>query len=69
MREGPVGGSWHEGERKFPKDSKIYRTLSSWVLRISKSKGLLIIDTRDYHPGVLYVTREDLKKILQELSG
>ena len=28
-----------------------------------------MVDTTDYHAGLLYITRKDLEKILEEMEG
>jgi len=68
MKEGPVGGSWREGERIFSKDTRVYKTVGSWKLYLSKKEKCLIVDTTDYHPGLLYITRKDLEEILEALK-
>jgi hypothetical protein len=67
MKEGRPGTSGTTPEKEFPEDAKIYKTLGSWQLRISKAERCLIIDTTDYHPGVLSLTKEDLEQVLKEL--
>ena len=68
MREGDSGSSSSEGERKYPSDTKYYKTVGSWELYTSKVKKYLIIDTNDYHPGLLYLTKKDLEKIIEGIN-
>ncbi len=68
MKEGPIGSSLREGKRIFPENTRRYISIGSWELYLSKSEGCLMIDTTDYHHGLLYLTQEDLQKILKELG-
>ena len=67
MKEGTPGSSWTGSKKDFPEDAKTYKAMGSWHLRLSKSEKCLIIDTRDYHPGVLFLTKEDLEELLKEM--
>jgi hypothetical protein len=53
---------------RMPEDIEIAHETGSWRLYISKKEQSLIIDTTDYHPGLLFVTREDLKRLLERFD-
>lgn len=67
MKEGRPGTSGTSSKKEFPADSQLFNKLGSWELRISKAEKCLIIDTTDYHHGVLFLTKEDLEQILKEM--
>jgi len=62
------GWSSLTGQHGFPQDSTLYRELDCWQLRISKKEQCLIIDSTDYHPGLLFLTKEDLQRAIEVLS-
>lgn len=68
MRVGTPGGSWVSREDLFPVDAKVYRELDAWTLSLSKQEKCVIIDTSDYHPGLLFLTKQDLAEIIAALS-
>ena len=68
MREGIRGSSGRSRDAEFPEDSTLYRELDCWELRISKSEQCLIIDSTDYHPGLLFLTKADLERAIEALS-
>jgi hypothetical protein len=67
MREDSPSRSREGPQKQLPQDASVYAELKSWILYISKTDRSLIIDTTDYHPGLLHMTREDLQKILEIL--
>lgn len=69
MREGMTGGPYQEGERAYPEDTESYSGTRSWKLSISRREQCLMIDTADYHPGLLYLTKDDLEEILKKLMA
>jgi hypothetical protein len=68
MKVGTGGGSWKGREDILPEDAAVYKELDAWQLLISRQEKCLIIDTKDYHPGLLFLSREDLARVIQELS-
>jgi len=68
MREGTRGSSDRSRNDEFPQDSTLYRELDCWDLHLSKSDQCLIIDSTDYHPGLLFLTKEDLQRAIEALS-
>jgi hypothetical protein len=52
----------------LPADAKLWESLNSWDMYISKQDQSLIIDTSEYHPGLLSLTKEDLEDIIKALS-
>jgi len=68
MKEGIRGSAWKSRDAEFPEDSTLYRELDCWELRISKRRQCLIIDSTEYHPGLLFLTREDLEQAIEALS-
>lgn len=69
MKVGTSGGSWSAREDVLPDDATVYRDIEAWQLLLSRGNKCLIIDTKDYHPGLLFLTKEDLEQILEDLSG
>jgi hypothetical protein len=41
----------------------------AWTLFLSKQEKCLIVDTKDYHPGLLFLSRQDLARMIEVLSG
>jgi len=68
MQEGIRGSAWNGRDDEFPWDTTLYRELDCWELSISKKKQCLIIDTTEYHPGLLFLTKEDLQRAIEALS-
>ncbi len=68
MKEGIRGSAWKGRNDEFPQDSTLYRELDCWELRISKTEQCLIIDSTEYHPGLLFLTKEDLQRAIEALS-
>jgi len=68
MQEGVSGLSRRVRGGSLPSDAKLWETLTSWDLYISREDQTLIIDTSEYHPGLLSLTRKDLEDILKALS-
>jgi hypothetical protein len=67
MKVGTPGGSWSAREAVLPKDATVYKEIEAWQLLISKREKCLIIDTKDYHPGVLFLGKEDLQEMIKAL--
>ena len=61
LSRNPRGGS-------LPSDAKLWEALDSWEMYISKEDQSLIIETSEHHPGLLFLTREDLENIIKALS-
>jgi hypothetical protein len=51
----------------LPPDAKLWQALDSWDLYISKEDQSLFIDTSEYHPGLLSLTRKDLEDIIKAM--
>jgi len=68
MKAGAGGGSWTTRENVLPKDAAIYTELDDWQIFLSKGKTCLIFDTKDYYPGLLFLTKRDLIRALKLLS-
>lgn len=69
MKVGTRGGSWASREDIFPVDAKVYRELDAWILSLSKQEKCVIIDTKDYHPGLLFLSARfaDFQRKYREL--
>ncbi len=57
-----------QGDKKLPPGKEEYGKTEGYAIYVSKETGELIIDTTEYHPGALYLTREDLEDILGKLG-
>jgi hypothetical protein len=68
MKAGTTGGSWTGREDVYPEDATVYRELDAWKLSLSKREKCIIIDTKDYHPGLLFLTKQDLAQMIKALS-
>jgi hypothetical protein len=68
MKEGMSGSSRRPRGGNLPSDAKLWEELNSWEMYISKQDQSLIIETSEYHPGLLCLTREDLEDIIKALS-
>jgi hypothetical protein len=68
MKEGMSGLSRRPRGGSLPSDAKLWEELNSWEMYISKQDQSLIIETSEYHPGLLCLTREDLEEIIKALS-
>ncbi|MBW2965901.1 hypothetical protein KY342_02225 [Candidatus Woesearchaeota archaeon] len=68
MKEGQPGSSSREGKREFPKDTVRYLRYGSWDFYISKKEEMLMIDTNEYHPGMLYLTKSDLEEFIKKMD-
>jgi len=68
MKVGTPGGSWSAREDVLPKDATMYREIEAWQLLLSKREKHLIIDTKDYHPGLLFLSKEDLEEMIKALG-
>lgn len=53
-------------ERRSP-DSVLFGETISWELYTSSGKKELAIKANEYHPGALYITKDDLEEILNRL--
>jgi len=51
----------------MPEDSALELEVGSWRLFLSKKEQTVIIDTTDYHPGLLFLNKEDLERLLERL--
>ena len=69
MWEGLRGARRHAAERKIPQDSTVYRKGGDWCVRVSSEAQCVIFETLDYHPGLLYLTKEDLEQMLARLHA
>ena len=61
------------GSRNFvrepiPAQGEVYAELSSWIIFFTKEKDGVYIDTTNYHPGYLYLTKEALERLLAQLK-
>jgi hypothetical protein len=68
MKEGMSGSSRRPRGENLPADAKLWETLDSWDLYISREDQSLFVDTSEYHPGLLSLTRKDLEDIIKALS-
>ena len=68
MEERTPGTSRNSRSGEMPEDTVNAQSIGSWQLYLSKSEQALIIDTSDYHPGLLFLSKEDLKKFLKLLD-
>lgn len=68
MQEGKSGLSRRPRGGTLPSDAKLWEALESWEMYISKEDQSLIIETSEYHPGLLFLTRKDLQDIIEALS-
>jgi hypothetical protein len=68
MREGMSGSSCRPKGGSLPSDAMLWEALDSWDMYISREGQSLIIETREYHPGLLFLTREDLEAVIKALS-
>jgi hypothetical protein len=68
MKEGVSGSSRKPRAGTLPSDAKLWETLESWDLYISKEDQSLFVDTSEYHPGLLSLTRKDLEDIIKAMS-
>ena len=57
-----------QGDKKFPPGKEKYGETAGYRIYVSKETGELIIDTQEYHPGALYLSRKDLEDILKKLE-
>jgi len=51
----------------MPEDSTLLHEVGSWRLFLSRKEQTVFIDTTDYHPGMLCLSREDLEGLLARL--
>ena len=68
MKEGMSGLSLRLRGGGLPSDAKLWEALNSWNMYISQEDQSLIIETSEYRPGLLFLTREDLQDIIKALS-
>ncbi len=68
MKEGQSGSSSREGKQVFPPDSEKYDSTCSYDFFISKQEQSIMIKTTEYHPGMLYITKSDLEKMIRDLE-
>ena len=68
MKVGTRGGSWKVREDILPEDATVYKEFDAWRLLLSKKEKCLIVDTNDYHPGLLFLTKRDLAEMIEALS-
>jgi len=68
MKVSTRGGSRTARVDILPEDATVYSELDAWQLSVSKREKCLIIATVDYHPGLLYLTKEDLERVIEALS-
>jgi hypothetical protein len=45
---------------KLPEDSVLIETRGSWEIYYSASERAVLVQTNDYHPGILKLTESDL---------
>ena len=53
---------------KTVSDEEIIKEIDSWTLSISKSKRRIYIDTTEYHPFPLELSRDDLQELLDAID-
>ena len=60
----------HVGQEEgiFPVMQSSGRSLNSWEMYISKQNQTLTIETSEYHPGLLCLTKKDLHDIIKAMS-
>jgi hypothetical protein len=69
MWEGLGGGRRRAAQRKIPQDSQVYSKGGDWCVRVSSEAQCVIFETLDYHPGLLYLSKEDLERMLAKLRA
>jgi len=69
MKEGEPGTSNREGKKEFPPDTEKYASTCSYDFFISRKEQCIMIDTSEYHPGLLYLSISDLEKMIKDLEG
>ena len=69
MKEGQPGSSSREGRKEFPEDTEKYDSTCSYDFFISRKEKCIMINTTEYHPGLLYLTKSDLEKMIKDLEG
>ncbi len=62
------GGSRRGSERKIPHDSEVFREAKDYCLHVSTEAQCVVVETLDYHPGPLYLSRADLVGLLSKLD-
>jgi hypothetical protein len=68
MKEGICGKSRRARGGSLPSDAKLWEELNSWEMYVSKQNQTLIIETSEYHPGLLCLTKKDLYDIIKAMS-
>ena len=68
MKEGISGGSRRPRGGNLPSDAKLWEELNSWEMYISKQNQTQTIETSEYHPGLLCLTKKDLHDIIKAMS-
>jgi hypothetical protein len=68
MKEGISGGSRRPRGGNLPSDAKLWEELNSREMYISKQNQTLTIETSEYHPGLLCLTKKDLHVIIKAMS-
>lgn len=67
MRESTPGSARRGRSGHMPEDSKLEREVGSWRVFVSRKEQTVIIDTTDYHPGLLCLGRDDLEQLLERM--
>ncbi len=67
MKETGPGSGRRSRNGNMPEDSALELEVGSWRLFLSKKEQTVIIDTTDYHPGLLFLNKEDLVRLLERL--
>jgi hypothetical protein len=62
-------GARREKPLQLPPDVTTVATTYSYQVMYSREAGAVFVNTHSYHPGVLVLTREDLRYLWEILSG
>jgi len=68
MRENAPGSGRRSRCGQMPQDSTLEQEVGSWRLFVSRKEQAVYIDTADYHPGLLCLSRQDLERLLERLG-
>jgi hypothetical protein len=49
-------------------DEKLIKKIGAWEFSVSKAKQCMFIDTTDYHPKKLELSRQDVQDLLNKMD-
>lgn len=64
MKEGHRGSSLSNREKLRPNDAFEYINSVSWLIHYSPSTNCVYVDTKNYHPGEMELTINDVENLL-----